>query len=95
MGFGKPRRVDSGITDYRKSTPGLRISRPLLFFKTQVILVNVKGSKKGLPECGILYMFNPSNTSGMDLEALHLWGHGCIGSFPIPNDLYTGDFIQR
>lgn len=87
MSFGKPEGENSGITDYRKNTCGLRTPRLLSFLKTQVVLINVKHFKKGLPKCGIVYIFNPSSTSGMDLGALYLWGHSCISSFPVPSDL--------
>lgn len=74
MSFGKPGWLTSGITDYRKSTPGLKTLRHfhLKKKKNQVILINIKSSKKGLPKYGIIYMFNPSSTSVMDLGVLCL-----------------------
>lgn len=87
MSFGKPRWVNSGITDCRKSAPGLRISKPLPLFKTQVIPINVNSSKKGLPKCRIFHMFNRCNPSGLDLDVLYPWGHDGISSFPTPNNL--------
>ena len=71
----------------------MRTPRLLPFLKTQVVLINVKHFKKGLPKCGTVYIFNPSSTSGMDLGILYLWGHNCVSSFPVPSDLDR--LIQR
>lgn len=68
MSLGKPGWVNSGMTDDQKITPGMRIPLPLLFFKIQALLINVKSSKKGPPRCGILYMFDPGSMSSVDLE---------------------------
>ena len=64
--MGRPCWLNTGIISYRRSIPGSGTPRPLPFFETQVILINIKSSKKGLPKCGIYCMFNPGSTLGMD-----------------------------
>ena len=72
VSFGKPGWLNSGITDYRKSTPGLKTLRPLSFLKTQVILISVTSSKTRLPQYDTFYMFNSSSTAVMGLGGLCL-----------------------
>lgn len=68
MNLGKACQLNTGIIGYRRRTPNLGTPRSLPLFETQVILVNIKISKRGLSRCGIYWTFYPGSTSGMDPE---------------------------